>query len=94
MSTTKGNTLENLFGCRENKRRYYSSHNTWGWTTNYSGDWVDVNNYIRHMYESIEKWLCNHVIAGDMVYYILEGDEQLILCVRHHRHWNNGVMIG
>ena len=36
MSTTKGNNLENLFGCRENKRRYYSSHNTWGWTTNYS----------------------------------------------------------
>ena len=77
MSTTKGNTLENLFDCRENKRRYYSSHNTWGWTTNYSGDWGDVNNYMPfYMYESIEKWLCNHVIAGDMVYYILEGDER------------------
>ena len=31
--------------------------------SNYSGDWVDVNNYKSfYMYESIEKWLCNHTL--------------------------------
>jgi hypothetical protein len=73
---TEGNSLENSFGCWENKRRYYSSHNTWGMAVNYSGDWVDINNYMPfYMHESIEKWLCNHVIAGDMVYYHLENND-------------------
>ena len=68
----RGIEVTDQFDCWETKRRYYSSHNTWRYATNFGGDWVDPDNYMPFvMQPPIEKWLCNHVIAGDMVYYDL-----------------------
>ena len=71
----RGVKVTDQFDCWETKRRYYSSHNTWRYATNFSGDWVDPDNYMPFvMQPPIEKWLCNHVAAGDMVYYDLTHD--------------------
>jgi len=76
---TKGNTLENSVKCWEDRRRYYSAHHTWRYMANYSGDWVNTDNYMPfYMHESIEKWICNHTIAGDQVWYILESDDRAL----------------
>jgi len=66
----RGNSIENSFDCWENKRRYYSSTRTWKYISNFNGDWLDTDNYMPfYMQESIEKWACNHIIGGDMVFY-------------------------
>ena len=71
----RGIGVTDQFECWETKRRYYSSHNTWRYVTNFSGDWVDLDNYMPFvMQPPIEKWLCNHVVAGDMIYYDLTHD--------------------
>ena len=64
------------FDCWETKRRYYSSHNTWRYATNFLHNWIDLDNYMPfYLQPPIEKWLCNHVIEGNMVYYDLtHGD--------------------
>jgi hypothetical protein len=37
---------------------------------NFASDWVDINNHSSfYTHESIEKWLINHMIAGDIVHY-------------------------
>ena len=73
-STTAGRGIvpKSLFDCWETKRRYFSSHNTWRWILNFKGKKVDLDNYMPFvMQEPIEKWLCNHVLEKNMVYYDL-----------------------
>tara|TARA_Y100000361_G_scaffold112894_1_gene103216 strand:- start:6384 stop:7484 length:1101 start_codon:yes stop_codon:yes gene_type:complete len=73
-STTAGKGIvpKSLFDCWETKRRYFSSHNTWRWALNFKGDKVDLDNYMPFiMQKPLEKWLCNHALNGDMVYYDL-----------------------
>ena len=68
----RGIVVKDWFDKWEAERRYYSSFNTWRYVTNFNKDWLDVDNYMPfYVHESIEKWLCNHVISGDMVYYDL-----------------------
>lgn len=68
----KGIVPESLFDCWETKRRYFSAHNTWRWVLNFKGKKIDLDNYMPFiMQEQIEKWLCNHVLEKNMVYYDL-----------------------
>jgi len=54
----------------EIKRRYYTGRHAWRNVINFSGDWVDIDNYMPFvMQKPLEKWLCNHVIDENMVYY-------------------------
>ena len=58
-----------------NRRRYYQSVQTWRYAINFDGDWLDTNNYMPfYLHPSIEKYVCNHVIDGKMVYYDLSDD--------------------
>jgi hypothetical protein len=54
----------------EIKRRYYTARHAWRNVLNFSGDWIDIDNYMPFvMQPPLEKWLCNHVIDENMVYY-------------------------
>ena len=45
---------------------------TWRLVNNFNGEYLDNDNYMPfYTNESIEKWVCNHVISEDMVYYDL-----------------------
>lgn len=52
------------------KRQHFLSHQSWRWCSNFQGDKVDIDNYMPFaLQEPLEKWLCNHVINEEMVYY-------------------------
>ena len=52
------------------KRRYYNGKNSWRNIDNFSGDWVNIDNYMPiSMQEPLEKWLCNHVIDENIIYW-------------------------
>jgi hypothetical protein len=54
----------------EVKRRYYTARHGWGMSLNFSGDWVDINNYMPFgMQPPLEKWLCNFVLDDKMLYH-------------------------
>ena len=88
--SSRGNLPEDLFECWDTKRRYYSSMNTWRMVNNFNGEYLDNDNYMPfYTNESIEKWVCNHVISEDMVYYDLTHEGW-----GHSRSWhkNNGQL--
>ena len=57
------------------KRRYYISKETWRNMDNFSGDWVNIDNFMPICtQEPLEKWLCNHVIDKNIVYWNIASD--------------------
>ena len=51
-------------------RRYNISNRLYRMVANFDSDWVDINNHSSfYTHESIEKWVINHMIAGDMVHW-------------------------
>ena len=69
------------------KRRYYLSKNSWRNMDNFSGDWVNIDNYMPIcMQEPLEKWLCNHVIDENIIYWDITSDDW-----DYEDWWSKGV---
>ena len=57
------------------KRRYFTQHSTFRYIANFDAPWIDINNYKPYfLSEGLEKWLINHVLDGEMMYYDLTDD--------------------
>jgi len=65
----RGVKVENPYSWKI-KRRYYTSRHAWNNSIDFKGDWVDIDNYMPFvMQPPLEKWLCNHVINENIIYY-------------------------
>lgn len=52
------------------KRQHFVHHQSWRGCSNFQGDKVDIDNYMPFaLQEPLEKWMCNHVINNEMIYY-------------------------
>jgi len=66
LRTFAGNPVDNW----NTKRRYFLGNQSWRWCLNFKGNKVDIDNYMPFgLQEPLEKWLCNHVINEEMIYY-------------------------
>ena len=53
-------------------KRRYCNNNSWRYVANFQGDWMNPNHFKPFfMSKSIERWLCNYALSGDMIYHDL-----------------------